>query len=269
MSAFSNYIAVGNEKLHYLKWGSGKRLLLAFHGYGDDAVIFSPLIEHLTFEYTILSIDLPHHGGSKWPDKEAFTVADLISLVRTLKNEFEVDKISLLGYSMGGRVCLSVIEQMPESIDKVVLMATDGLTVNLYYYLFTRTAAGRVMFRHMLENPALYLKAVDWLRKVNLVGPSKHKFVMHFLQTDEGRNLLLRVWPAMSGIIPPPSKVKATIKKHRIPVTIIMGLLDKIIPPIQAKKFSAGLDTVKVHYLAKGHRVFDHENAGLVAGELI
>ena len=73
----------------------------------------------------------------------------------------------------------------------------------------------------------------------------------------------------MSGIMPPPTKVKAAIKKYRIPVTVIMGLLDKIIPPMQAKKFSEGLDTVKVHYLAKGHRVFDHENAGLVAGELI
>ncbi len=156
MSSESNYIMVGNENLHYLRWGTGKRLVLAFHGYGDDAAIFGPLQEFISNEFTLLSIDLPHHGNSKWAGDEMFTKNDLVVLVESLMSAYGVRKISLLGYSMGGRVCLALIELLPISLDKVVLLATDGLTVNLYYSFFTKNAVGRSVFKNMLEKLYIY-----------------------------------------------------------------------------------------------------------------
>src|ERR1035437_6177764 len=132
MNNESRYISAGKEQLHYLKMGSGKRLLLAFHGYSNDAELYRPLQEYLSKDYTILSFDLPHHGKSKWAEDIQFTKKDLMTMVETLKAEYHVDKVSLLGYSMGGRVCLTILEYMPASIDKVALIATDGLTVNFY-----------------------------------------------------------------------------------------------------------------------------------------
>jgi pimeloyl-ACP methyl ester carboxylesterase len=268
MISESHFIPVGKETLHYRKWGHGKRLLLAFHGYGDDADIFYPLQEYLADDYTILSIDLPHHGNSNWTDN-LLRKNDIIALVETLKKEYSVEKISLIGYSMGGRVCLSIIEQVPASINKVVLMASDGLTINLYYYFFTRTAIGKMVFRNMLEKPGPYLGVIRWLKKMNMVDASRYKFVMHFLEEKDGRDLLLKVWPGMREFVPSPPKIKAMIRKHHIHVSIFMGEYDKVIPATQAKKFSAGLSSVKVYILKKGHRVFDHENVRLIAGQLL
>jgi len=269
MNVESVYIPVGTEKLHCLKWGRGKRLLLAFHGYGDDAGIFSPLQGLLDDVYTILSIDLPHHGKSKWPDDVLLETVDLVGFVETLKSTYNVGKVSLIGYSLGGRVCLSIIEKIPESIDKVVLMATDGLTINLYYYFFMQTFIGKKLFRGMLQKPGFYLKAMGWLRKMNFVDPSRYKFAMHFLQTEENRNFLMKVWPGMSDLVPSPSKLKSVIRKHHIPVSIFMGAHDKIISLSQVKKFSRGLGSVQLHILEKGHRVFDHENAQQIAAHLV
>lgn len=269
MYEWSGYISVGGEKLHYLQWGSGKRLLLAFHGYGDDSNIFAPIRAHLGNEYTMLSIDLPHHGRSKWEGDERFSRETLGLLVRQLMEQLSVEKVSLLGYSMGGRVSLAIIEQMPECIDKVALLATDGLAVNPYYYFFTKTYIGRKVFNNMLDKPGKYIKMVELLKKGGLVNTSRYRFAMHFLGSEDNRKFLQKVWPNTNDLMPSPVKLKALIKKHEIHVAIFMGRHDKIIPPALARRFKRGLSTVQVFELDKGHRLFDDTNAHLVAQQLL
>jgi pimeloyl-ACP methyl ester carboxylesterase len=269
MSGKSHYISIGKEQLHFLKSGSGSRLLLAFHGYGDDAEQYDPMLEYLHNDYIILSFDLPYHGKSKWPDEVHFTKKKLGSMVSALMAEYQVDKVSLMGYSIGGRVALTILEYLPAHIDKVALIATDGLVVNPYFYFFTRTQIGKRIFRNMLEKPRNYTRVMDWLKARKWVDAARHKFASHFLQSEPGRKFLLKVWPAMNDIIPQPKKLKSLIHKYKIPVSIFMGAYDKIMPPSLAKKFGTGLDTVQLHILEKGHRVLDNENARQIAESLL
>ncbi len=268
MALRPHFVTTGKEKLHYFKWGSGKKLLLAFHGYGDDARIFYPLKEYLEQDHLILSIDLPHHGKSQWPD-EQFTKAQLAEAIKNLMAEYGVDTVSLLGYSLGGRICLTIIEQLPDAVDKVVLLASDGLAVNSYYHFFTRTAVGKKVFRHMLEKPDGYLKTLELLRKMRLADAGRYKFAMYFLEDEDRRKFLLKVWPGMRELVPGKQQLKAIISKYKIPIAIFMGAHDKIIPVSHARKFSSGLDTVKVFVLEKGHRLFDNETAQLIAAQLL
>ena len=264
----SGYISLGAEQLHYLRSGTGRRLLLAFHGYGNDASIFSPIEKQLQNDFIILSFDLPHHGKSKWGNTP-LTKKDLLELIAQLKKEYNVEKISLLGYSLGGRVCFTILELMPASIDRVVLLATDGLKPNGYYYFFTRTYLGKKLFRNMLEKPGSYFKFMNWLKKRNLVDASRHKFVMQSLATAENRDFLLRVWPGMNELIPRPAKLRAAITQYHIPVVIFMGAYDKIMPPALGEKFKSGLDSVQLYILDKGHRIFDDDNAAQIAKSLL
>ena len=264
----NGYILIGKEKLHYCKVGSGKRILMAFHGYANDATIFTPIEQYLHNEYTILSFDLPHHGNSKW-GITPLTRKDLVFLVNHVKGEYGIEKISLLGYSLGGRICFTIVELLPASIDRVTLLATDGLVINAYYSFFTRTHLGKKIFRHMLEKPTLYFKLLDWLKKRNLVDAGRHKFVMQSLSSAENRNLLLHVWLGLSDLIPAPAKLRAAIAQYNIPVSIFMGAHDKIMPPALGEKFKAGLDSVQLYVLDKGHRIFDNENAGQIARSLL
>jgi len=243
--------------------------LLAFHGYGNDAGAFIPFRGFLHNEYTILSFDLPHHGASKWPDNTLLKKTDLFELIESLKETYNTDKVSLLGYSMGGRVCMTIAEYMPESVDKVVLIATDGLAVNKLYYFCTRTFIGKRIFRNMLAKPERYFKIIEWLKRTKRLDPTRYKFVMQHLQSAEQRRFLLQVWPCMSELIPDPGKLKRVIKQYRLPVFIFMGVYDRIMPVSLAEKFRHGLDTVQVFILEKGHRVFDNENARQIAKSLL
>jgi hypothetical protein len=175
----------------------------------------------------------------------------------------------LSGYSLGGRVCLTIIECMPARVDKVALIATDGLTINFYYYFLTRTYIGKRLFRKMLQKPGLFFSVVNWLKKRNLVNAGRHRFMMNFLQSEASRKFLLQVWSGLSDIIPSPTKLKRLIMQYRIPVSIFMGAYDKIIPPALGRNFKSGLDTVQLYVLEKGHLVFDHENAQQIAESLL
>jgi pimeloyl-ACP methyl ester carboxylesterase len=265
MDGHSRFVDIGTEKLHYLAWGSGKQLLLAFHGYGNNAGMFEPLLQYIGEAYTIFSFDLPHHGKSEWTPDTLLTPQHLKELVGKLMANHNVSKVSLLGFSMGARVCLSIVANMPKSISRLVLVAPDGLTVNSWYYLFTRTYFGKKAFRNIMERPKPYFRVLEWLRRRNFVDASRHKFVMYYLQSERSRNFLLRVWHGMSQLIPSPVKIRSVIKWYSIPVTIFMGAYDKVMPPALAKKFMSGLNTVQLIVLEKGHRVFDNETAQQIA----
>jgi pimeloyl-ACP methyl ester carboxylesterase len=265
----SGHIAVGDRQLHYLRRGTGPQLLVAFHGYGNDAHIFDVFTPHLGLRYTLVAIDLPHHGGSEWPADEPLGRAALVTAIQQLMSRMGVEKISLMGYSMGGRICMSLVEDMPSAIDKVALLATDGLAINAYYYFFTRTAPGKWLFARLLHDPSVYFRFADWLLQRKLLHPSRHKFATHYLSSELQRAMLGQVWPSLSQFIPSPQRLKKLVARYNIPVHIFMGEHDKVMPPSLAHKFSAGLSTVKVTVLDKGHRLFDSENAGHIAAYLL
>ncbi len=269
MNESTGYIATNKERLHYHKWGTGKKLLLAFHGYGDTAEIFSPMVQYLGAVYTILSVDLPHHGGSKWETESRLNSKDIAEITTSLMTEYKADKISLIGYSLGGRVCLAIAEHIPELIDRIVLIAPDGLKKDPYYYFFTRTWFGKKVFNNLLERPGPYFAVMRLLKNARLVHHKRYKFAMNFLGTSESRDMLLRVWPSMNEVMPEPEQLKKIIATHHLPVIIFMGEHDKIIPPANAMKFKSGLDSVQVHIIEKGHRMIDNETARQISGSLL
>jgi len=269
MNEQSGYITTGNERLHYYKWGVGKKLLLAFHGYGDTAEIFLSMADFLEAEYTILSVDLPHHGGSKWETISRLTSKDLGAIATSLMKEYNAGKISLIGYSLGGRICLAIAAQIPECIEKIVLIAPDGLKKDPYYYFFTRTWLGKKVFNNLLDRPGPYFAVMRLLKNARLVHHKRYKFAMNFLGTRESRDMLLRVWPAMNEVMPEPEQLKKIIATHHLPVIIFMGQHDKIIPPAIAMKFKQDLDSVQVFVIEKGHRMIDNETARQISGSLL
>jgi len=255
----SCFINSGAHKLHCLRTGNGKKLLLALHGYGNDASLYDCLEARLGEEYTIVSLDMPYHGGSKWPDRKVWTIEELKDLVKLLLQEYGIDKLSLIGYSMGGRVCLKIAELMPEYVERVVLLASDGLTFNSFYYFVTHTTLGRGVFDSFLKSPQKYMSVVNFARRRSWLDESRYKFASRYLNTEESRKFLNNVWPAMRHILPDYEKLSEVVAHHCIPIFIFMGKHDRVIPPKLAHKFNKKVSTAKVHVLDKGHRLLDDD----------
>lgn len=238
--------------------GRGSKLLIAFHGFGNEAQLFIPLAAALEETYTIISIDLPGHGLTRWKDTY-FGKKDLMAIVQGIKNDMGVEQFSLIGFSLGGRVCLNVAEQQPNWIDKLILLAPDGLEKNFWYQVATRNILGKAIFRKMMDNPGKWLGRVDFLRKYKILDESRFKFARINLTDEKVRHQLRYVWPVTSRLIVNPAIVKWNLNKHKIDTHLFMGRHDRIFPPAQGERFVKNLKTAQLHTPDAGHYLLTPE----------
>lgn len=245
-----------NNEVHCLRMGKGSKLLIAFHGFGNDAAIFKPLAALLQDEYTLVSIDLPGHGLTRWTDRY-FRKKDLMAIVQGIKNDFGADKFSLIGYSLGGRVCLNIAEQQPNWIDKLVLLAADGLEKNFWYQVATRNPIGKVIFRNMMQQPEQWLNRVDFLRRYKIIDESRFKFARVNLTDKNVRHQLSYVWPVTSKLMVNIAAVKWNLNKYKIETHVFMGKHDRIFPPIQGERFIRNLKQARLTILDTGHNLLE------------
>jgi len=106
-------------------WGdSSKPLLLALHGWLDNADSYVPLAQHLS-KYQILAIDWPGHGHSEhrpglYPLHWIDYLYDLEVLINRLSEKNQL--AGLIGHSLGGIVAAAYTAAFPQRVDKLVLM---------------------------------------------------------------------------------------------------------------------------------------------------
>jgi len=267
MEVRKGIIRYEGQELHCLKAGNGSRLLLAFHGFHNNAAIFLPLADLLGDRYTLIALDLPGHGNTRW-SLPFFEKKDLMALVQGFRQDKHTDKISLIGYSLGGRVCLNIIEQQPDWIEEVFLLASDGLENNIWYSLATQNFWGKRIFRYMCRNPEAVLRKFEWLRKLKLVDESRYKFARTKLTDDGVRALLAYVWPVMSHLIPDRIKVKNCLNRYGIRLHLFSGKYDRIFPPDRSKRFINGLKNAHMHIIDTGHN-FAGRDTMLAVGKII
>ena len=113
-----HYVLFRRSRFHYSRWGEGNRVLFAFHGYGESAASFRFLAAALARDFTVIAIDMPFHGETEWNEGHLFAPGDLLGLLSEIAAGLPGggEEWSLLGYSMGGRVALQLVELAPEKI---------------------------------------------------------------------------------------------------------------------------------------------------------
>lgn len=235
-----HFVSFRSSSIHYSTWGRGSRILFAFHGYGESAASFAFLEEALGKDFTIIAPDLPFHGKTQWKEEQLFLAPrDLLTLLEEIAAGLPGRETGwwLLGYSMGGRIALQLLELAPERVRRLVMLAPDGLKVNPWYWLATQTWPGNRLFRWTMKNPGwlfLLLRAGNRLRFVN---PSLYKFAAHYIDDDRVRGDLYTRWTTMRGFTPHLGRITALIRLRKIPVALAYGSYDRIIPSRRGERF--------------------------------
>jgi pimeloyl-ACP methyl ester carboxylesterase len=264
----SHYIPLPQGQVHYLMYGAGTRLVLGFHGYGLEAGSFGVLGNALPEGFSLLAFDLPGHGATDWKGG-VFDRQMLATLALRAMALFGADKVFLAGYSLGGRVCLTLVEMMPEHVAGVLLMAPDGLVPNRLYAFATQTSLGSSLFNAVLNDPTTFVSLANLFKSLHLINASRHKFVLHYLQTAESRERLRLVWAKLADIVPHLHRLQYALNGRAIPIHLFMGRFDRIIPVAHAEHFKKVFGNVHLHILQKGHRLMDADVATQVAAALM
>lgn len=107
-------------KLFYRKYGQGQPLFILHGLFGqcDNWNSLAKLFAESGFE--VFTIDLRNHGLSPWSDDWNYKVMseDVVELAHSLN----LDKITLLGHSMGGKVAMEIGAKYPDLLQKLVVV---------------------------------------------------------------------------------------------------------------------------------------------------
>ena len=120
-------IELDGLKVHYKETGpQGAPALLLLHGFGSSLQAWDDWSVKLEQKYRVIRLDLPGFGltGAS-PDHDYSEEKDLAILTR-FADKLGLDKFSVIGHSMGGKMAWSLAAAQPDRVRALVLMAPDG-----------------------------------------------------------------------------------------------------------------------------------------------
>lgn len=106
-------------KLHYESLGEGGTIMI-LHGLFGSSRNWQGIARQLSKNYNLLMPDLRNHGKSPHADEMSYEhmADDLMRLLEPL----DVERLSLIGHSMGGKVAMIFALKYPELVDKLIVM---------------------------------------------------------------------------------------------------------------------------------------------------
>lgn len=252
----------GVGKVHFHEYGHGDDYLVAFHGYGMTGRQFSASEDYLTKNYRIIAMDLFFHGKTVLQKnvEPYFSKDKLYALVRLLLHELQTKRISIAGYSLGARLALCVIEQFAPIIQKIYLLAPEGIQKQPLLYFFNN----QWLFNHFFRHHQYVMSMFRMFKTLGFIDDELLGIILREIDSSDKIWMVHKTFRYLSGIKPHLPSLIDAINQSNIKVTVISGMTDFMFPP---KKVAQFLDQVhrKKHIISpSGHWVFSKKTDELL-----
>jgi pimeloyl-ACP methyl ester carboxylesterase len=106
--------------------GSGSAVLL-IHGIGDNSTTWNTVQSKLAQRFTVIAPDLLGHGQSDKPRAD-YSVAAYANGMRDLLGVLDVERVTVVGHSLGGGVAMQFAYQFPQLVERLILVSAGGVT---------------------------------------------------------------------------------------------------------------------------------------------
>ena len=114
-------VRMSGRRFSVLEAGTGEPLVM-LHGLGATKSSFLPTVAALGDTYRTIAVDLPGFGDSGKPLGAPYDPPFFADSVVSLLDAMGLERVHLLGHSMGGRAALEVAFQHPERVAGLVLV---------------------------------------------------------------------------------------------------------------------------------------------------
>lgn len=205
--------------------------MFAFHGYGQTRTVFSELTRCFP-EYTIYAFDLFFHGESNWEESDTImSPAFIQEFIAGFALRNNIQRFSLLGFSIGARVVLAAIPLFSSMIDHVWLLAPHGVKSDYLYKFATRSGIGTRLFRGMLSQSGWLFCLFDLMARSGIADRKLLRFAKSRLRTEAGRKRVYNTWMLYSALDKPWKEVVAVLNTSGIRLIVVLGASDFLFKP--------------------------------------
>ena len=242
------FTEVGGFRVRYADRGFGDSVVLLLHGFGGDLDNWMFNLDSLAEKHRVLALDLPGHGQSVKTNVDP-SLSGMATFVSKFLDVLSVSSVNVVGHSMGGAIAMQLASDSPETVRSLGLICSAGLgpDINSDYLrgfveaqsqqelklVLQQLFADESLVNLQLVNDLLNYKRIDGVEATlnalseTLISAGEHTFL-----TDN-------------------------IVASGIPVLVIWGKQDRIIPVSHAQNYSAaGGSCVEVEIFdSAGHMV--------------
>jgi pimeloyl-ACP methyl ester carboxylesterase len=229
------YLTIHGHRRAFVKVGTGPVLLL-LHGMAADHTTWNDVIPRLAKRYTVVAPDLLGHGESDKPRAD-YSVGGYANGMRDLLTVLGVDKVTVVGHSLGGGVAMQFAYQYPERTERLVLVSAGGLGREVGASIRVVTLPGFDVAMGMLTLPGVRQLTTSVLRLASETGlPATRDLdeladIVARLHDPRARRALRHVVSACvdwrGQII---SMVDRAYLTRAMPICVVWGDDDRVIP---------------------------------------
>jgi pimeloyl-ACP methyl ester carboxylesterase len=241
------------RQVHLLSDGSGPPVLY-LHGMGDLGA-WTPALACLAEQFTVLRPDHPGFGDSD-DDPAVDSMLDLAFSYLDVLDALGLERVDLIGMSLGGWLAAQLAILAPHRVGRVVLLAPAGLRIT--------AAAPDVFTLDPVELAALTVhdpqaKALA-IAAAEQVGSDQVAFQ---------RYLRNRAATAHLGWNPYMHDPKLRVHRLAAPVLVLWGAQDQIIPVEQAAVWDQAVPHAVVETVSDAGHLLAADRPDIVAGRII
>lgn len=118
---------------HYLEGGTGPPVVL-IHGLGGQSLDWTALLQDLVRAgYHVYAPDLPGFGRSSRPPDRTYSVREQATFVESFLRALGLQRVALVGISMGGWISATVALEEPVVVERLVLLDSAGFPFRLSF----------------------------------------------------------------------------------------------------------------------------------------
>jgi pyruvate dehydrogenase E2 component (dihydrolipoamide acetyltransferase) len=220
---------IDGRRISYAGTGQDGDVVLLVHGYGGDRNSWLFLQEPLAARYRVYALDLPGHGTSA-KDVGDGSAGTLAGAVLGVLDAIGAGRAHLVGHSLGGAVVVAAAARDPRRISSLTLIAPAGFgsQINAGYLrgfadAQTRRELKPVVSQLFADESLVTRQLVDDVlayKRLDGVSAALQVLVGTLLDGDTQRMDSAAAIAQIGGAVP---------------VTVVWGSGDRIIPPAQAE----------------------------------
>ena len=245
---------MGGVTIRLLTAGSGAPVVL-IHGLGNSIASWRNNIGPLSKSFRVYAVDLPGHGLSTGYDRR-YNLSYGAKFMTQLLDSLGLSQVSLAGSSLGGLVAMKTALDLPDKIDRLVLVGSAGLgrELALFLRLLTLPGVGELMSRPSRRKTRWTLERI--IHDHSLITESLLGEVHQY-----------RAMPGVSGTMLQILRTGATIRGQKdevillnqleslnMPVLIAWGVQDRILPVRHAYRAHEHIKGSRLHIFQEcGH----------------
>jgi pimeloyl-ACP methyl ester carboxylesterase len=229
------HITIHGHQRAYVMLGEGPALLL-LHGLGCDHTTWEPVIRSLAKKYTVIAPDLLGHGASAKPRAD-YSVGGYANGMRDLLTVLNVDKVTVVGHSLGGGVAMQFAYQFPERTERMILVAPGGLGPEVTPMIRAVSLPGFKFAMAMLTVPGVRHLGMAGMRALSRTGMAlTHDLdeVAEIYDSFKDPGARAAISHVVRAVVDVRGQIVTMVDRayltQEMPMLVVWGTEDKVIP---------------------------------------